>query len=169
MEGCRYRCNRILTVRLCNETLRSDLAAEMTAYWPRFALSLALRRRPCHFADRLVVIDFGKMAIVGSEETSLDDARVHPLLIARLLVLLILASGAPVIAKKILGAVLAHPLDGGITLACVSPSPPGRGPCASCHGCPKRRTPFLSKPRAAASSRQGTDGTVHKSSPDSRR
>jgi CDP-diglyceride synthetase len=42
---------------------------------------------------------------------------VHPLLIAQLLVLLALANGAPVIAKKILGAVLAHPLDGGITLA----------------------------------------------------
>jgi CDP-2,3-bis-(O-geranylgeranyl)-sn-glycerol synthase len=42
---------------------------------------------------------------------------VHPLLIAQLLVLLALANGTPVIAKKILGAVLAHPLDGGITLA----------------------------------------------------
>ena len=42
---------------------------------------------------------------------------VHPLLIAQLLVLLALAHGAPVIAKKILGAVLACPLDGGITLA----------------------------------------------------
>ncbi len=44
-------------------------------------------------------------------------AHVHPLLIAQLLVLLTLAHGAPVIAKKILGAVLAYPLDGGITLA----------------------------------------------------
>jgi CDP-diglyceride synthetase len=42
---------------------------------------------------------------------------VHPFLIAQLLVLLILANGAPVIAKKILGIVLAHPLDGGIALA----------------------------------------------------
>jgi CDP-diglyceride synthetase len=42
---------------------------------------------------------------------------VHPLLIAQLLVLLALANGTPVIAKKILGAVLAHPLDGGIALA----------------------------------------------------
>jgi hypothetical protein len=82
MEGCRYRCNRILTVRLCDEKSRSDLAAEMTAYWPRFALSLALRRRPYHFADRLVVSHIGKKAIVGLEETSLDDGRVHPLLIA---------------------------------------------------------------------------------------
>ena len=42
---------------------------------------------------------------------------VQPLLIAQLLVLLALANGTPVIAKRILGAVLAHPLDGGITLA----------------------------------------------------
>lgn len=42
---------------------------------------------------------------------------VQPVLIAQLLVLLTLANGTPVIAKKILGTVLAHPLDGGITLA----------------------------------------------------
>lgn len=43
--------------------------------------------------------------------------QVHPLLITQLLMLLAIANGTPVIAKKILGAVLAHPLDGGITLA----------------------------------------------------
>ena len=43
--------------------------------------------------------------------------QVHPLLIAQILVLLILANGVPIIAKKILGAALAHFLDGGITLA----------------------------------------------------
>lgn len=42
---------------------------------------------------------------------------VHPLLIVQLLVLLTLAHGAPLIAKKILGTILACPLDGGITLA----------------------------------------------------
>jgi CDP-diglyceride synthetase len=42
---------------------------------------------------------------------------VQPLLIAQLLVLLAMANGAPVIAKRILGAVLARPLDGGIALA----------------------------------------------------
>jgi CDP-diglyceride synthetase len=42
---------------------------------------------------------------------------VHLLLIAQLLVLLAMANGTPVIAKRILGAVLAHPLDGGIALA----------------------------------------------------
>ena len=41
---------------------------------------------------------------------------VHPFLIAQLLVLLILANGAPVIAKKIFETILARPLDGGITL-----------------------------------------------------
>jgi CDP-diglyceride synthetase len=44
-------------------------------------------------------------------------SHVHPFLIAQLLVLLILANGAPVIAKKILETVLVRPLDGGITLA----------------------------------------------------
>ena len=43
--------------------------------------------------------------------------QVHPFLIAQILVLLILANGVPIIAKKILGAALAHFLDGGITLA----------------------------------------------------
>jgi CDP-diglyceride synthetase len=43
--------------------------------------------------------------------------QVHPLLAAQLLVLLTLANGTPVIAKKIFGDFLAHPLDGGRTLA----------------------------------------------------
>jgi hypothetical protein len=38
---------------------------------------------------------------------------VHPWLILQLLVLLVLANGAPVAAKKVLGQRLAHPLDGG--------------------------------------------------------
>jgi CDP-diglyceride synthetase len=42
---------------------------------------------------------------------------VHPLLIAQVFLLLNLANGVPVIAKKLLGTFLAHPLDGGITLA----------------------------------------------------
>jgi CDP-diglyceride synthetase len=42
---------------------------------------------------------------------------VQPLLVAQLLALLILANGTPVIATKILGTVLARPLDGGMTLA----------------------------------------------------
>ena len=40
----------------------------------------------------------------------------HPYLAAQLLVLIALANGAPLIAKKILGNFLAYPLDGGITL-----------------------------------------------------
>lgn len=42
---------------------------------------------------------------------------IHPLLVAQLLLLLTLANGVPVIAKRVLGNVLEHPLDGGITLA----------------------------------------------------
>jgi CDP-diglyceride synthetase len=41
----------------------------------------------------------------------------HPFLIAQLLVLLALANGAPLIAKKIFGTALAYPLDNGVTLA----------------------------------------------------
>lgn len=43
--------------------------------------------------------------------------QVQPLIVAQLLVLLALANGTPVIAKKILGTILARPLDGGMTLA----------------------------------------------------
>src|SRR5215831_5855551 len=42
---------------------------------------------------------------------------IHPFLIAQLLVLLALANGAPLIAKKVFGTALAHPLDNGVTLA----------------------------------------------------
>jgi CDP-diglyceride synthetase len=42
---------------------------------------------------------------------------VQPLIVAQLIVLLALANGTPVIAKKILGTILARPLDGGMTLA----------------------------------------------------
>jgi hypothetical protein len=42
---------------------------------------------------------------------------VQPLIVAQLLVLLGLANGTPVIAKKVLGTIFAHPLDGGMTLA----------------------------------------------------
>ncbi len=41
---------------------------------------------------------------------------VHPFLIAQLLVLLALANGAPLIAKKVFGTALAYPLDNGVTL-----------------------------------------------------
>ena len=41
---------------------------------------------------------------------------IHPLLVAQLLLLLTLANGVPVIAKRFLGNVLEHPLDGGISL-----------------------------------------------------
>jgi hypothetical protein len=41
---------------------------------------------------------------------------VQPFLVAQLLALLILVNGTPVIATKILGTVLARPLDGGMTL-----------------------------------------------------
>ena len=41
---------------------------------------------------------------------------VQPFLVAQLLALLILANGTPVIATKILGAVLARPFHGGMTL-----------------------------------------------------
>jgi CDP-archaeol synthase len=54
---------------------------------------------------------------IGSEATKSEMTQVHPLLVAQLLVLLILANGAPVIAKTILGTALECPLDGGITLA----------------------------------------------------
>ncbi|MCI0736821.1 MAG: CDP-archaeol synthase [Beijerinckiaceae bacterium] len=40
----------------------------------------------------------------------------HPFLGAQILVLLAVANGAPLIAKKILGSFLGYPLDGGITL-----------------------------------------------------
>lgn len=39
---------------------------------------------------------------------------MHPILLAQLLILLTLANGAPVIAKKILGNRFAWPLDGGV-------------------------------------------------------
>jgi CDP-diglyceride synthetase len=42
---------------------------------------------------------------------------VQPLIIGQLLVLLALANGTPVIAKKIFRTILARPLDGGMTLA----------------------------------------------------
>jgi CDP-diglyceride synthetase len=42
---------------------------------------------------------------------------LQPLIVAQLLVLLGLANGTPVIAKRILGTILAHPLDGGMNLA----------------------------------------------------
>jgi hypothetical protein len=40
--------------------------------------------------------------------------RVHPRPTLQLLILLVLANGAPVVAKKILGERLAYPLDGGV-------------------------------------------------------
>jgi CDP-2,3-bis-(O-geranylgeranyl)-sn-glycerol synthase len=42
---------------------------------------------------------------------------MHPLLIAALLALLMLANGTPVIARKVLGNRLAYPLDAGLRLA----------------------------------------------------
>jgi CDP-diglyceride synthetase len=39
---------------------------------------------------------------------------MHPLTVAQLLILLTLANGTPVIAKKVLGERLAQPLDGGV-------------------------------------------------------
>ena len=42
---------------------------------------------------------------------------IHPFLIAQLLLLLALANGAPLIAKKVFGTALAFPLDNGVTLA----------------------------------------------------
>jgi hypothetical protein len=42
---------------------------------------------------------------------------VQPLIVAQLIVLLALANGTPRIAKKILGTILARPLDGGMILA----------------------------------------------------
>lgn len=41
---------------------------------------------------------------------------IHPFLIVQLLVLLALANGAPLIAKRLFGSALAFPLDNGITL-----------------------------------------------------
>jgi CDP-2,3-bis-(O-geranylgeranyl)-sn-glycerol synthase len=38
---------------------------------------------------------------------------MHPLIVAQLLVLIIVANGTPVVAKKIMGDRLAQPLDGG--------------------------------------------------------
>jgi CDP-diglyceride synthetase len=43
--------------------------------------------------------------------------RIHPVLIVQLLVLLALANGAPVIAKKLFKTTFAAPVDQGITLA----------------------------------------------------
>jgi CDP-diglyceride synthetase len=42
---------------------------------------------------------------------------IHPFLIAQLLLLLALANGAPLVAKKLFGTALAYPLDNGVTLA----------------------------------------------------
>jgi CDP-diglyceride synthetase len=42
---------------------------------------------------------------------------IQPLIVAQILVLLALANGTPVIAKRILGDTLARPLDGGMILA----------------------------------------------------
>jgi hypothetical protein len=42
---------------------------------------------------------------------------IHPFLIAQLLVLLALANGVPLIAKRLFGSALAFPLDNGVTLA----------------------------------------------------
>ena len=42
---------------------------------------------------------------------------IHPFLIVQLLVLLALANGAPLIAKKVFGTALAFPLDNGVRLA----------------------------------------------------
>ena len=42
---------------------------------------------------------------------------VQPLIVAQLIVLLALANGTPLIAKKILGTILTRPLDGGMILA----------------------------------------------------
>jgi CDP-archaeol synthase len=39
---------------------------------------------------------------------------VHPLLLTRLLLLLLLANGTPMVAGRLLGAWLAHPVDGGL-------------------------------------------------------
>ena len=39
---------------------------------------------------------------------------MQPLLILQLLVLLLLANGTPVIARKLLGPIFSHPLDGGV-------------------------------------------------------
>ena len=39
---------------------------------------------------------------------------MHPLIVIQLLILLILANGTPVIAKKLMGDRLAQPLDGGV-------------------------------------------------------
>jgi hypothetical protein len=42
---------------------------------------------------------------------------IHLILILQLLMLLALANGTPLIAKKIFGTAFAHPLDKGVTLA----------------------------------------------------
>jgi CDP-diglyceride synthetase len=59
------------------------------------------------------------MAIVKSvrRKQALGMPHVQPLIVAQLIVLLALANGTPVIAKTILGTILARPLDGGMTLA----------------------------------------------------
>jgi hypothetical protein len=46
-----------------------------------------------------------------------DMPHVQPLVVVQLMVLLGLANGTPVIAKKTLGNILARPLDGGMNLA----------------------------------------------------
>jgi CDP-2,3-bis-(O-geranylgeranyl)-sn-glycerol synthase len=46
-----------------------------------------------------------------------DMPHVQPLVVVQLMVLLGLANGTPVIAKKVLGTILARPLDGGMNLA----------------------------------------------------
>ena len=46
-----------------------------------------------------------------------DMPLVQPLVVIQLMVLLGLANGTPVIAKKILGTIPARPLDGGMNLA----------------------------------------------------
>ncbi|HEX9534690.1 MAG TPA: hypothetical protein VF924_04410, partial [Stellaceae bacterium] len=42
---------------------------------------------------------------------------MHPVVVLQLLILLMLANGTPVIAKKMLGARYSYPLDGNLTFA----------------------------------------------------
>ena len=58
---------------------------------------------------------------------------MHPLLITQLLILLAVANGTPIIVEKLLGKLLAFPIDGGATFADGKPLLGRRRRCGASH------------------------------------
>src|SRR6516162_6684548 len=73
----------------------------------------SLPRHPCRPAP---IAPLRKPSwIAGAKSRSTRAERMHPLVIAQLLILLMLANGMPVIAKKIFGDQCSYPLDANLT------------------------------------------------------